>query len=231
MSDTLSTPAPAEPPTPPPGDVAGNTAEVRGAERVSAAVDPATVERWVDEHGDYLFKFALSRVRNRAMAEDLVQDTFIAALRAWERFKGGSSERSWLCGILKNKTLDHFRKLGRETSFTDLEFLSDECAEKFGPRGFWHHELGPKDWRPEVDEVRHRDEFWHTLHECLSHLPVNPARVFVLREVEGVPSKSICQTLGISESNLWVMLHRGRMALRECLEEHWFGPAAEARKE
>lgn len=220
MSEALSSP-------PPPARPAVSTAL---SEPKRSAPDATCVKRWVDEHGDFLFKYALSRVRNHAMAEDLVQDTFIAALHAWTRFKGGSSERSWLCGILKNKTLDHFRKLGRETSFTDLEFLSDECAEKFGPRGFWHHELGPKEWREDVDEVKHRSEFWQTLHDCLSHQPANPARVFALREIDGVPSKEICRALNITESNLWVMLHRSRMALRECLEEHWFGRSAEGEK-
>ena len=89
-------------------------------------------ERWVDDHGECLYRFALMRVRNRDVAEDLVQETFLAAVRGYEKFGGRSSERSWLCGILKNKVVDHFRKLGRETSFTDMESLSDEFSEKIG---------------------------------------------------------------------------------------------------
>ncbi len=139
-------------------------------------------ERWVDLHGDYLFKYALIRLRDPAKAEDAVQETFLAALKGGKSFQGRSAEKSWLVGVLKNKIYDYYRKSSRETSFTDLEFYSDE--EK---------------------------------------LPKNVAAVFNLREVDGVEGKEICSLLNISESNLWVMLHRARMALRRCLETNWFG--------
>jgi len=179
-------------------------------------------ECWLDEHGDCLFRYALVRVRKREVAEDLVQETLLAAMRGREKFGGRSSERSWLCGILKHKVSDHFRKLGRETSFTDLESLADEFSEKFVPEGYWVHVKGPKEWKPEADEVIHRAEFWQTMRDCLDKLPERIANVFMLREMEEVESKQICSMLSISESNLWVMLHRARMALRECLEINWF---------
>ena len=179
-------------------------------------------ERWVDEHGDCLFRYALVRVRRREVAEDLVQDTLLAAIRSREKFAGQSSERSWLTGILKHKISDHFRKLGRETSFTDLDSLADEFSEKFVPEGYWVHVKGPKEWKPESDEVLHRAEFWQTMRHCLDKLPERIANVFMLREMDEVESKEICSMLSISESNLWVMLHRARMALRECLEINWF---------
>jgi DNA-directed RNA polymerase specialized sigma24 family protein len=108
-----------------------------------ATTTGADPERWVEEHRDRLYRYALLRVRRPEIAEDLVQETFFAAVRTFGSFRGKSSERSWLCGILKNKICDYFRKLGRETCFTDLEFLSDELSHKFVPRGFWNHEFGP----------------------------------------------------------------------------------------
>jgi RNA polymerase sigma-70 factor (ECF subfamily) len=84
------------------------------------------------------------------------------------------------------------------------------------------HAKGPKEWKPEADEVMHRAEFWQTMRACLDKLPKRIANVFMLREMEEVESKEICSMLSISESNLWVMLHRARMALRECLEINWF---------
>src|SRR5689334_6812561 len=178
--------------------------------------------RWVDEHGDVLYRYALARVRRPEVAQDLVQETLLAAIRSQERFAGQSSVRSWLCGILKHKLSDYYRKLGRETSFTDLEFLEDECADRFVPEGFWVHMNGPKEWRPEPDEVMHRDDFWKTMRDCLGKLPEHIATVFMMREMDEVESKEICVTLSISENNLWVMLHRARMALRECLAVNWF---------
>src|SRR5438067_7567448 len=117
---------------------------------------------------------------------------------------------------------DYYRKRGRETSFTDLEFLNDECADKFVPEGYWVHMNGPKEWKPEADEVMHRAEFWKSMRDCLGKLPERVATVFMMREMDDVESKEICATLMISDSNLWVMLHRARMALRECLAMNWF---------
>jgi RNA polymerase sigma-70 factor, ECF subfamily len=204
-----------------PGGIQGamtKTAVERGTGKV-AATDP---ERWVDEHGDVLYRYALVRVRKPEIAQDLVQETLLAAMRSYEKFAGQSSVRSWLCGILKHKLGDYFRKLGRETSFTDLEFLADEYSEKFVPEGYWVHMNGPKEWKPEVDEVMHRAEFWKVMRECLGRLPDRVATVFMMREMDEIESKEICATLSISDSNLWVMLHRARMALRECLAANWF---------
>src|ERR1700757_2548803 len=102
----------------------------------TGTIDP---ERWVEEHGDCLYRYALLRVRRPEVAEDLVQETFCAAVRTFGSFRGKSSERSWLCGILKNKICDYFRKLGRETCFTDLEFLSDEHSDRFDSENYWIH--------------------------------------------------------------------------------------------
>jgi RNA polymerase sigma-70 factor (ECF subfamily) len=183
-------------------------------------------ERWVDEHGDYLFKFALSRLRDEARAEDAVQETFLAALKGGKSFAGRSAEKSWLVGILKNKIYDHYRKAGRETSFTDMEFYSDEESDRFVPDGVfkdgWIHELGPMEWSSPGASLD-SDLFWKTFNDCSGKLPKNVAAVFTLREVDDMSSKEICALLNISESNLWVMLHRARMALRRCLETNWFG--------
>ena len=185
---------------------------------------------WVEEHGDCLYRYALARVRKPEVAEDLVQETFLAAVKGYEKFGGRSAVRSWLCGILKHKIIDHYRKAGRETSFTDLEFFSHESSEKFVSLGFWKHEEGPHEWQPDAAEVMQRGEFWKTMRDCLAKLPQRVADVFSMREMEGVPSKEICAVLAITDSNLWVMLHRARMALRECLEMNWFDPSESGKR-
>lgn len=187
-------------------------------------------ERWVDEHGDYLFKYALSRLRDPAKAEDVVQETFLAALKGGSKFAGRSSEKSWLVGILKNKICDYYRKAVRETSFTDLEFYKDEESDRFiadGPyKDGWIHERGPQEWS-HPGESLDSEVFWKTFRDCSNKLPKNISTVFTLREVDGIDSKDICALLNISENNLWVMLHRARMALRRCLETNWFGKQAQ----
>jgi RNA polymerase sigma-70 factor (ECF subfamily) len=183
---------------------------------------PTDPEGWVDAHGDCLYRYAMMRVRREEVAEDLVQETLLAAVRTHEKFKGQSSERSWLCGILKNKICDHFRKLGRETTFTDLEFFSDEHSDRFDGDNYWIHERGPIEWKPEGEEAMRRADFWQALRTALDRLPARIGAVFTLREVDGMPSKEICLMLNISEANLWVMLHRARMALLEDLERNYF---------
>lgn len=184
-------------------------------------------ERWVDEHGDCLYRYALMRLRKPEIAEDLVQETFLAALRAQNNFGALSSERNWLLGILKNKICDRFRKLGRETNFTDLEFLSDDHARPFDGEHVWLHGCGPREWKPEGEVAMNRKEFWQAFYDCIERLPERLAQVFTMREMEGLTGKEICATLNISEANLWVMLHRARMALREDLEKTFFNGNAD----
>lgn len=199
----------------------GDPSDKDQVEGSSRKADPG---RWVDDHGEILYRFALTRVRRPEVAEDLVQDTLMAAVRSVEGFSGRASERNWLFGILKNKIADHFRKLGRETSFTDLKFLDDELSHKFEEGGFWNHELGPVEWQ-KTEAVVYREEFWAVMRACLGKLPPRVADVFPMREMDDADTESICGSLGISRNNLWVMLHRARMALRECLEMNWFGRA------
>src|SRR5260370_2383190 len=116
------------------------------------------------------------RLRDAAKAEDAVQETFLAALKGGKTFAGRSAEKSWLVGILKNKVCDHYRKASRETSFTDMEFYSDEESDRFIPDGMfkngWIHELVPQDWsspRARLDSER----FWKTFHRYSTPRPNN----------------------------------------------------------
>lgn len=182
-------------------------------------------ERWIDEHGDALFGFAASRVRSRTIAQDLVQETFLAAIRAKSSFAGRSSERAWLFGILRNKMTDYYRRQGRELSLSDLETPLPEEQNAFVAAGLrkdgWLEAAAPKPWA-NPEEALASKEFQEVLADCLSHLPARIAHVFLLREVDGLSSEQICQDLQVSPNNVWVMLHRARLALRRCLEVHWF---------
>jgi RNA polymerase sigma-70 factor (ECF subfamily) len=181
-------------------------------------------ERWVDEHGDYLFKYAVSRLRDATVAEDLVQETFLAALKGGDRFQGRSAEKSWLVGILRNKIFDHFRKASRETSFTNLEFYADEESGRFVAdrpiKEAWGREQPSQEWAG-PGAALDSEIFWRIFRDCAGKLPRNVSAVFTMRELDGVESKEICATLNITENNLWVMLHRARMALRRCMEANW----------
>lgn len=182
-------------------------------------------ESWVEKHGDMLFGFAAGRVRDHAIAHDLVQETFLAAIKAREKFAGRSSERTWLFGILRNKITDYYRKQGREVLLEDLGAVLPEEEGAFGSGGpakdGWVAKLAPKAWETPEESLVSK-EFQEILKRCLSALPERVARVFWLREVDGVASEEICKDLEVSPNNVWVMLHRARMGLRRCLEVHWF---------
>ena len=183
-------------------------------------VDP---KRWLELYGDYLFRYALIRVRNATLAEDLLQETLLAAFRAKDRFAGESTERSWLIGILKHKILDHFRQLKREQTAPVTDVLPPELDDRFDEFGVWKHNpaLGPQDWGEDASVLVQRKEFMTVLKQCLGKLPSRSAQAFVLREMEGTDSAQIQETLGVSPSNFWVLLHRARMQLRLCLEQNW----------
>jgi RNA polymerase sigma-70 factor (ECF subfamily) len=181
---------------------------------------------WVDQHGDYLFKYASFRLRDSAAAEDVVQETFLAALKAYEKFEGRGSERTWLVGILKHKIIDHVRRATREVPIGEGPDDGPEHAEFFtrtnGWNNHWNNNFAPTDWHASPVQLVEQGEFLKVFNNCLSPLPQRTANAFTLREVDGLSSEEICEMLGITVSNLWVMLHRARLHLRNCLEKNWF---------
>jgi RNA polymerase sigma-70 factor (ECF subfamily) len=155
-------------------------------------------------------------------------------MRASETFSGRASERTWLVGILKHKILDHFRRAAREQPFDPEEGADAEPSHLFMRAGEWVGHwvpgvepekaglVGPIEWRATPEGLLERAEFWAVFDDCLKPLPARLASAFTLREVEGLSTEDICEILGVSPSNLWVMLHRARGHLRNCLEVKWF---------
>ena len=177
-------------------------------------------EHWVDQYGNYLYHFALSRLQNTTDAENVVQKTFLAALKAKNSFSGRSSERTWLIGILKHKIIDSMRKGYRERPVTDLQKNEETIDQFFDHAGHSKKNLGK--WIPNPDELLENKEFWKIFYKCSEKLPKSASDAFLLREIEKMDSKEICGILNITLSNLWVLLHRARLQLRECLEINWF---------
>ena len=180
--------------------------------------DPST---WVDDHGDALFRYAILRVKDAGVAEDLVQETFLSALKGIDRFKGGSALRTWLVGILKHKIIDHFRRNKPEVLTSDLSSLENETDEERLQRERAKSE-GLTEWRDSPSNLLEDKEFWDVFLSCLDNLPENHRRAFALREIDGVKGEEICKILGITSTNLWVILHRARGKLRSCLQANWF---------
>ena len=177
------------------------------------ASDP---EGWVDRHGDSLYRYALVRLGDPDRAADLVQETFLHALRAAGSFSGRSSERTWLVGILKHKMIDQWRSSTRR----EAAVPSAPPAE-FDESGHWLR--SPRAWAGEPTRAAEAREFWDAFAACLAKLPPGLADAFLLRELDGVESAEVQARLAITPANLWARLHRARSLLRRCLETAWFG--------
>ena len=179
-------------------------------------------ERWVNEHGDVLFRYAISRVPDREVAEDIVQEAFLAALRARASFAGQSSERTWLIGILKRKVFDHYRKHYRERSVIDTEADHQEdpfTEDLFDRREHWKQ--SPSMWFHPRAALQEK-EFWNVLRQCIDGLPKRMTDAFTLRVLEELTTEEVCNIMDVTPTNLGATLHRARMRLRLCLDKNWF---------
>ncbi len=180
----------------------------------------ANINDWLNEHGDYLYRFALARLRNPHQAEDAVQETMLAAIKS-HSFAGESSARTWLTGILKHKIIDLQRKQIREQPLSDVVDLdaSDTSMDDFFDKsGHWIDR--PQAWDM-PDNALEQKQFLQILSECMDKLPAKLAAIFMMRDVNELDNENICKALNITTTNAWVMLYRARMGLRKCLEMHW----------
>lgn len=178
------------------------------------------LKNWVTDYADDLFRRALYLTSHRETAEDLVQETFLAAAQQLEHFGGKSSPRTWLYAILKNKVADHFRE--RYRKMPDAPLGTDAENDFFTPEGAWRPEAMPAEWDDSPANLLDNPNFGLVLEGCLGHLPRTWHDVVVLKFLEARKGIEICQELGITTTNFWQILHRAKLQLRLCLEQHWF---------
>lgn len=193
------------------------------AEIVSASFDDPV---FLQDLRRQMLRFATLQLSDANSAEDAVQEALIGAFKNANRFGGRAALKTWVFAILKNKIADVLRQRQRLQE-ADLLLHSHEEGEDFrelfDARGFWHADERPSSWG-DPDQAVHSAQFWRVFETCLDHLPNQHARVFMMREFIGLETSEICETLGITVSNLNVILHRARLRLRECLENNWFAP-------
>ncbi len=175
-------------------------------------------EKWVERYADMLYRYTLVRVKDPDTAEELVQSTFFAALKSQHSFAGKSTEKTWLFGILKHKTMDHFRSAKKSVP---LDIDSDTDPIQFDTTG--HMIPPPNNWNLNPEKAAENQELAQVLAKCMNGLSEKFHRLFVLKEIEGWSSEDICNEFNIKPTNLWVMLHRARNQLKMCLESNWIG--------
>lgn len=173
---------------------------------------PETLNALVTEHLSTLLAGALAIGLSRPDAEEVVQDTFAAFLAGLDRFEGRSSVRTYLFGILYHKASNLRAKERREEGRDDIAAVVDA---RFDAAGMWARP--PRG--PEAQALDKEIRGW--IERCSEGLSDDQRAAFFLKEVEGEEPAAICNVLGVSTTNLRVLLHRARLKLRECLERNW----------
>jgi RNA polymerase sigma-70 factor (ECF subfamily) len=174
--------------------------------------------KWIDSYSDYLFNYTISRVSDREIAQDLVQDTFLAGLKSMKNFKGEASERTWLISILKRKIIDHYRKINSNKGKAEVRINYNDSESE----GDWLEERVADPFDKTAEDTLQNEELGTAIYNCLGKLPQKQAEVFKMKTILGHETEAICNELNITASNLWVIIHRARTAMADCLKENWF---------
>lgn len=188
---------------------------------VTTTVNP---QRWVEMYADYLYRYALTRINDEEQAKDLVQETFLAALERADKFEGKSSERTWLTAILKHKIIDVYRKRASGLAkITEELNARQEQADFFDTAdGHWNLPYHPQLLGIEGEDPVTHKEFVSILQKCIQRLPALWLAVFTMKHMEDQSTEIICSELKVTPSNFWVIIHRAKVNLRQCLQKNWF---------
>jgi RNA polymerase sigma-70 factor (TIGR02943 family) len=169
---------------------------------------------------DYLYNYAITRVNDTHVAEDLVQETFISALKGYDSFQSKSKESTWLIAILKNKIIDHYRKKSKQYFLHSLDEMQN-IDDFFNSKGSWQKDQRPSKWDMDVDKDIEQQEFYKTLQQCLVRLNDIQRMAFVMKHLDDEDTNDICKELEITSTNYWVIIHRAKLQLRKCMETNW----------
>ncbi|MEO9021999.1 MAG: sigma-70 family RNA polymerase sigma factor [Ginsengibacter sp.] len=184
-----------------------------------------TIRSWVEEYSDKMYSWALYKTNSEETAEDLVQETFMAAFQSFGKFEEKSNPITWLLGILNHKIADYFRKSYRQPTVNESERRfkpgNNFLDTFFDADGSWVKEQRPGTWSEDT-HLLDNTEFVETLQACMNKLPSNWFAAINLKYLEEKKGEQICQELQITTTNFWQILHRAKLQLRKCLEVHWF---------
>lgn len=175
-------------------------------------------DNWIQLYSDYLFNYTISRVNDREIAKDLVQETFLAALGAMKNFKGEANERTWLTAILKRKVIDYYRKINSNKGKAEVRMNFNDVENE----GEWLETKVSDPFDKTAEDQMENEELGLAIYDCMSKLNTKQAEVFKMKTILNMETEVICNELNITASNLWVMIHRARTAMAECLEKHWY---------
>jgi len=175
-------------------------------------------ETWVDRYSDYLYNYTIVRVNDHEVTQDIISETFLAGLKSRVHFKGEASERTWLTSILKHKIIDHYRKNNSRKGKAEVRMsYSNEDSE-----GDWLEERVSDPFDKTAEDSMINEELGLAILDCLDKLGGKHAAIFKMKTIDGFDTEAICKEFNITPSNLWVILHRARKSMVDCLEVNWY---------
>lgn len=175
-------------------------------------------EHWVDRYSDYLYNYTIVRVNDHEVAQDIISETFLAGLKSKDNFKGEATERTWLIAILKRKIIDQYRKSNSAKGKAEIRInYSDDEND-----GNWLEDQVSDTYEKTAQETMENEELGLAILNCLDSINEKHAAIFKMKTIDGIDTETICNEFNITPSNLWVIIHRARTALAECLEQNWF---------
>ena len=167
---------------------------------------------------EYLINYNIVRVNYREVANDIVSETFLAGLNSMKNFKGEATERTWLISILKRKIIDHYRRINSNKGQAEVKMNFSDSENE----GEWLEEKVLDPSHRNAEDQMENQELGLAILKCMEQLNEKQARIFKMKTIEGLDTETICNELNISPSNLWVIIHRARTTLAQCLEKNWF---------
>ena len=190
------------------------------------AGEEGAFDELVNKHHDALIRMAMGYVADREVAEEVVQDTWMAVIEGLCRFEGRSSLRTWIFGILIHKAKDRGIREKRHTTFSAFESCEDDNEEILDPSRFQqtgeragHWAIPPQPWDDQTPEkLLASQQTVNAMNNAIDALPTTLKEVLILRDVEGADVKEVCALLNITETNLYVRLHRARERVRAAVE-------------
>jgi RNA polymerase sigma-70 factor (ECF subfamily) len=192
---------------------------------MSKKTEIAPPETWVDRYGDYLYGFAMSRLRNPDAAHDCVQDTFLAGIKALDRFDGSRDIKFWLRGIMRNKIVDHIRRSVKENK-VDIQAEDEALIESFWFKYSGIATTNPDPWQFNPRKHYDNSEFWVVFDRCIEQVKEPARQAFILRVLEDLSTEEVCKVMNVTSNYLWVLLHRARSQLKTLIEANWTGSDA-----
>lgn len=175
------------------------------------------LKKLAEMHSEEMIRWCYHKTSSLEAAEDIVQETFLAASEKYQDFRKDSSPKTWLFAILNNKIIDYYRKKVNEPVLAGDSSFSQFFGESEG----WQKNKKPANWHEE-DHLLDDEDFQKVLGYCLNALPDNWSLAVKLKYLTGKNGEEICQEIGITPSNFWQIIHRAKLQLRDCMESKWF---------